>query len=309
MNHYQRSQRNAFTADFPNRAAVYQRDELWIAQQLHASTARFLPVWGAQTLIAGDATLHPALLTAQEAAPLLECAEALIFLGEADGLAYFALAAPESAPDFPALVAPYGRFQELRSIAALLSHAEGSLLAYARAIVTWHLRNRFCGICGGVTRSERGGHQRRCVNPACNAQHFPRTDPAIIVLVTRGSRCLLAVWTPGRYSTIAGFVEPGESLEQAVAREVLEETGIRLASVTYHSSQPWPFPASIMLGFTARAATSRIRLNDGELEAARWFTRAELEAGLHAGMLSLPSPFSIAHRLITDWFEAVRRME
>jgi NAD+ diphosphatase len=137
----------------------------------------------------------------------------------------------------------------------------------------------------------------------CRHEHFPRIDPAIIVLVSDGARVLLgrqAAWPPGRYSTIAGFVEPGESLEDAVVREVAEETGVQVAEVEYHSSQPWPFPSSLMLGFTARASTQEVRLEDKELEDARWFTRAEIASGVP----KLPPPLSISFRLIEHWFDA-----
>src|SRR6202035_1871917 len=146
--------------------------------------------------------------------------------------------------------------------AARLERQEGALLAFARAMLFWHSRHRYCGLCGSPTRSEEAGHMRRCTDPACSAAHFPRTDPAVIMLVTDGDRALLgrqAVWAKGQHSTLAGLVAPGESLE---------ETGIVVDEVVYHSSQPWPFPASIMLGFTARALTTELQVDPGELEAA-----------------------------------------
>ncbi len=148
----------------------------------------------------------------------------------------------------------------------------------------------------------RGGHVLICTNNDCRHEHFPRIDPAIIVLVSDGDRALLgrqAAWPAGRFSTIAGFVEPGESLEDAVTREVFEETGVVVQSIQYHSSQPWPFPASLMLGFMARAVSEEVRLNDCELEEARWFTRAELAGGT----VLFPSTQSISFRLIEQWFD------
>jgi NAD+ diphosphatase len=171
----------------------------------------------------------------------------------------------------------------------------------------WHHRHRFCGVCGSPTDSIEGGFQRLCANPDCGHRHFPRTDPAIIVLVTSGERGLLGrqpSWPKGMYSTIAGFVEPGETLEDAVIREVREETNIELCRVHYHSSQPWPFPSSLMLGFSAQAASSEIRVDEYELENACWFTREELTRKLLANVLRLPSPMSISFRLIEDWFDA-----
>jgi NAD+ diphosphatase len=146
-----------------------------------------------------------------------------------------------------------------------------------------------------------------CTNPQCGQLHFPRTDPAIIVLVTHGEQCLLGrqpTWPAGRYSIIAGFVEPGEGLEAAVAREVREETGIDIKHVRYHASQPWPFPSSLMLGFTAQAANTTIQLKDGELEDARWLSREEIAGELGRGTLRLPPEISISYRLIEGWFDA-----
>jgi NAD+ diphosphatase len=149
----------------------------------------------------------------------------------------------------------------------------------------------------------KGGHVLVCSNPVCRHEQFPRIDPAIIVLVSDAERALLgrqAAWPVGRYSTIAGFVEPGESLEDAVAREVLEETGVQVDRIEYHSSQPWPFPSSLMLGFMAQAVTHEVHLKDQELEDARWFTRAEIIAGTPV----LPPRQSISYRLIETWFDA-----
>ena len=197
-------------------------------------------------------------------------------------------------------------FTDLRRIGPLLARPDGALLAYARGILYWHGRHRFCGVCGSPTRSEEGGHVRRCTSPSCDATHFPRTDPAVIMLVTDGDRALLGrqkVWLPGMHSTLAGFVEPGESLEEAVAREVQEETGIVVDEVTYHSSQPWPFPASIMLGFTARAVTTEVRIDPEELEAARWFDRDFILGHIDDDTFRLPRRDSIARRLVEDWLK------
>lgn len=191
-------------------------------------------------------------------------------------------------------------FEELRPLSPLLRGDEAGLLAYARALGLWRSRQKFCGVCGTTTVPERAGHVIRCTNPACRHEFFPRLDPAIIVLVTDGERALLgrqASWPPGRYSTIAGFVEPGESLEDAVAREVMEETAVQVASSRYHSSQPWPFPSSIMIGFQGIAIPGcEVRVG-AELEAAGWFTRADIESG---GAL-LPPTHSISYQLISAW--------
>ena len=195
--------------------------------------------------------------------------------------------------------------KELRPLAPMLPADSASLLAYARALALWKSRHRFCGACGAPNLPARAGHVMRCSREGCGAETFPRLDPAIIVLVTdpRGERALLgrqASWPAGRYSTIAGFVEPGESLEDAVVREVAEETGVEVGSVSYESSQPWPFPSSLMLGFRAVARTEAITLRDGELEDARWFTREEIANGTPA----LPTIHSISFGLIEDWYDS-----
>jgi NAD+ diphosphatase len=191
-------------------------------------------------------------------------------------------------------------FAELRPLASELPPSEAGLLAYARALNLWRANHRYCSRCGGVMHSCRAGHLRHC--HACGYESFPRLDPAIIVLVHDGDAVLLgrqAGWAPGRYSTIAGFVEPGESLEDAVRREVHEEAGIAARAITYHSSQPWPFPASLMLGFTAEATIAPPVLHDGELEDARWFHREQLLRG----EVGLPPPVSISRRLIDSWLK------
>jgi NAD+ diphosphatase len=190
----------------------------------------------------------------------------------------------------------------LRRAASQLGPGEAGLAAYARALANWQSAMRHCTYCGADLILVDGGHRARCTR--CGRLHFPRTDPAIIVIVECGDFCLLgrqAAWRPRRYSTLAGFVEPGETLAAAVRREVREETGVEVVDCDFHSSQPWPFPASLMLGFTARAAGRSIHLADGELEDARWFTAHDIETGLRGGALELPPPISISRRLIEHW--------
>ncbi len=223
-----------------------------------------------------------------------------VFLGTLEDTAYFAV---EVTADVPA----HGEFRDLRRVGALLDPADGSVLAYARGMIYWHVRHRFCGLCGNPTQSLQGGHVRRCRNADCGASHFPRTDPAIIVLVTDNDRCLLTrqeAWPDGYYSALAGFVEPGESVGEAVAREVAEETGIEIESVRYHSSQPWPFPSSLMLGFTAMYRGGALQVDRDELEDARWYGREELRRLTAAGEIRLPPRASIARRMIDEWLNA-----
>ena len=197
-------------------------------------------------------------------------------------------------------------FSGLRSLAGEVSNSEATLLSYAQAMAAWHHRYRFCGRCGGATHLDQGGHIRQCSQVQCGATHYPRTDPAIIVLVQREDHALFGrkpEWPPNRYSTIAGFVEPGESAEQAVVREVEEETGIDVTAVRYHSSQPWPFPGSLMLGYHAQAGSERISLNDQELEDAIWLSREALASRIEQGLFVPPPSISISYRLIEDWFD------
>jgi NAD+ diphosphatase len=196
-----------------------------------------------------------------------------------------------------------GQFHDLRYLGSVLPADDASLAAHARALVVWHRLQKFCGHCGAMTRAESGGNTRKCRNDECGKTIFPRVEPAIIVLVSNGDRCLLGrqgSWPDGRYSTIAGFVEPGESLEDAVRREVMEETNVKVGNIHYHSSQPWPFPSALMLGFTAEAESEDIQLNDGELDDARWFSLKEMTSGFP----KLPYRISIARRLVDDWILA-----
>lgn len=305
------SARNFLTAG-AERLGERRTDAEWIASALRDPSTRVVPVWRARNLMEIHAEPRALLLSTTEVTSVE--LEQAILLGERDGVRYFAVDLSErEEADLP--VSPAGGFHDLREHGGVLEPGEATLLAHARALYHWHRRHRHCGDCGAPTRSAESGHQRQCTNESCGARHFPRTDPAVIVLVLHGDdadpgqRCLLgrpAAWPKGLYSTVAGFVEPGESLEQAVQREVHEETGVNLNAVHYRSSQPWPFPSSIMLGFFARAATTDIHRNDNELEDARWFTRADIEREVRAGTLSVPRRISIAYRLVEDWYDVGR---
>ena len=283
---------NFFAAEPLDRLGHLRRDTAWL--QAARARGQYLAVWRGKVLLRHGGPPAPAWLTAEVLADHGEVASGVL-LGERDGTPYFVLGlAGEQPPVLP------GAFEELRGAAGTLSGGDAALLAYGRAMVLWHARHGHCSACGAPTGIIEAGHARQC--PRCAAKHFPRVDPAIIVLVGDADRCLLgrqAAWPPGRYSTIAGFVEPGESLEDAVRREVLEETGVRIAEVAYHSSQPWPFPASLMLGFSATPGEDAITLRDGELEDARWFSRDDIATG----RVVLPPRDSIAYRLIGTWFD------
>lgn len=227
--------------------------------------------------------------------------EVASFLGINPGEpAWFTLPASQLVPgDLPVDAS----WVNLRHAAARWSRFDSGVFAYAKALLLWQSRARFCGACGAATQLVRAGHCARCRNPDCALQHFPRTDAAIIVLVQDGNRALLGrqrSWPARRWSTLAGFVEPGESLEDAVRREVGEESGVRLARVDYHSSQPWPFPGALMVGFHAIASDPAISVGE-ELEDARWFAADELLAAVRSGAVDLPPGISISRRLIMDW--------
>ncbi|HEV7371128.1 MAG TPA: NAD(+) diphosphatase [Arenibaculum sp.] len=304
---------NHYAGSSLDRVAARRRDPDWISRQLADGAARVVPLWRGRNLVAdapdGPRAVLLGLADALEAAQAAgQAASDLLLLGLRNGAAVFAadLSAVEEPESLPRL-AGAGRFADLREFGPVIDLDDAALLAYSRGLAWWHQRHRHCGVCGAPTVSVDAGHVRRCGEERCAASHFPRTDPAVIMLVhDGGDRALLGRhgrFPPGMYSTLAGFVEPGESLEEAVAREVGEEVGVAVADVRYHSSQPWPFPGSIMLGFTARTDHGErdLRVDPEELEHARWFTRAELLAARDDGPLRLPRRDSIARRLIEDW--------
>jgi len=224
-----------------------------------------------------------------------------VFLGLADGMPLFATDATGVTPG-------EGHAAGLREAATELPAGEAAIAAYAASLLSWHRRHRFCANCGGPTEVVDAGHERRC--PACDTHHFPRTDPVVIVRVVDGADRLLLgrqpSWAEGRYSVLAGFVEPGETLEDAVRREIHEESGIEVGAVSYVASQPWPFPSSLMLGFHALAEGGEPLADGEELTDVRWFERAEVAAAAAGrGPVALSPPYSIARRLIDGWLAEV----
>ena len=297
---------NVFAGSPLDRAGHRRADAAWLAERLTDPGSRFLPVWRARNLVTLGEPVAAIRLGAATAAALLAEGASAVFLGIEGATAHFAL--DLSHLEESAVRALEGAVEpaDLWAIGGTLARDEAALLAHARALVTWHQRHRFCGACGQPTESREAGHVRACANPTCGAVHFPRTDPAVIMLVTYGERCLLGrqkSWPDPVYSTLAGFVEPGESLEEAVAREVMEEVGVPLGDIAYHSSQPWPFPLSMMIGFTAVAATDRLVIDGSEIADARWLTRAEVRG--HAALgFRLPRLHSIARQLVEHWLAA-----
>ena len=289
-------------------------NENWINSRLHDRNTRIVPVWRNCNLILGHDSPHAVTLSGDHARGLLEIAGEIALLGldgksadDKGASAYFAV--DVSNHELPNLTPIMGQaeFIDLRQIGPLIESHEGSLLAHARGLMYWHRHCRYCNDCGAPAMSAESGRIRRCSNSLCGREHYPRTDPAVIMLVTRegpeGGACLMGRHPnlpPGIYSTLAGFVDQGESLEQAVVREVFEETAIRVEDVQYCASQPWPFPASLMLGFRARAVSYKIDIGADELEDARWFTKRQVE-NIEALGIRLPRKDSIAYWLIAEW--------
>jgi NAD+ diphosphatase len=275
-----------------------------LERSLNAGNARFVPVVGGRPMAAAGGH-GPVDLARADARAAVDGADSVVYLGHDDGVDLFALCF-DDAGTLPRALAAVIDPLELRSAAPVMGREAATLAAYATAMGTWHRNHRFCGACGSPTRASAGGHVLMCTNERCGRDHYPRTDPAVIVLAEHEGHCLLGrkpEWPEGRYSTIAGFVEPGETAEQAVVREVFEETGVEVQAVHYHSSQPWPFPGSLMIGFHAQARERVVELRDGELTEARWMTRGAIAEELASGVLLLPTTISIAYRLIEDWFD------
>ena len=302
-------------------------DGTWDDRAAHRRAAqdpgadRVLPLWRGRPLVAGDGAARRLAWVSPDSPVLAPAGGERLFLGrhgnadlaaadisawEPEGLdraklAMFVDATEYPHPDLP----PDHRFPDMRTLLTVLPPDQAALAGTARALFNWHRSHRFCSACGQPSAWAESGWQRKC--PACGASHFPRTDPVVIMLVTRGDRVLLGRspgWPEGMYSALAGFVEPGETLEAAVRREVWEETGIQVGRVAYAASQPWPWPNSLMLGCLAEAQSDTIR-RDAELEDALWLTRDEavsVLAGLHP-KVRRPRPGAIAHGLLAAWLE------
>ncbi len=302
--HMSSTRPNFFAGPYIDRRADVREAADWPASALSDPETRFILARDTAQLVVTGTQPRIAFVTREHRVLQDPDPQSLVLLGWYQG-SRCVLAELDEAQAFEL---PEGtRFEELRPLSPLLPAEQAGLLAYARALTIWRKRQRFCGVCGFRALPERAGHVIRCTNQADSHEFFPRIDPAIIVLVTDGERALLGrqpTWPPGRYSTIAGFVEPGESLEDAVTREVLEETGVAISNPRYDSSQPWPFPSSLMIGFQADAERgSEIRVGE-ELEDARWFTREEI---LSEGLPYVPPSHSISFRLISTWLKAEER--
>lgn len=301
-----------------DRAAELRGDVPALAAALHDPATRCVLIWRGKPLVTGEAAMD--LLRLPMTHPLLAEADSPpLLMGREDGAAVFSHDISGWMPaDFDAAQAasfldpseyshpacPEGRFAELRKIMTQLSPRDAELAATAKALHGWHATHGFCARCGAASELHQAGWQRIC--PACGGHHFPRTDPVVIMLITRGNRCLLgrsANWPEGMYSCLAGFVEPGETIEAAVRREVWEEAGVRVGRVRYLASQPWAFPASLMFGCHGEALTDEINIDPAELEDAVWVTREEVAdaaAGLRKGLMPARKG-AIAHFMLRNW--------
>ena len=283
-----------------------RRDEQWISDEARSSMSKFLPMWDLNILVSEGPQDGLGWL-GRDDLDRLGVDSTVVFLGLLDGRSHFVIdisgneRAVQELRESGSL-----RFQDCRSVTEFLSGQESGIVSQARAQVNWHNTHGFCSKCGHKTDIGRGGQVRHCSQ--CNSDHFPRTDPVVITVVSDGDRCLLGQ-SHGRlsrssmYSALAGFMDQGESIEEAVTREIMEEAGIRIDNIRYHSSQPWPFPSSLMIGCHADAATTDIAMDTEEMADVRWFPRDEVLLALEgrSDSLAVPGPIAIAHHLIRAW--------
>lgn len=300
-----------FNANPLDRAGNLRRSAGWIAERLNDPTTRVLPLNELKALISFEAGAAPGWRSVADVAPFIARGAPAIFLGLREDRAHFAIdvtGADAKAPPF----CNWGKFIDVRSIAPDLQTGEAGTLAQARAMIDWHARHRFCAVCGAPSAMREAGYSRQCRNGACGASHFPRTDPVVIMLVIDGEECLLGRsrhFPKGNYSALAGFVEPGESIEEAVRREIAEEVSVHIGAVRYVASQFWPFPSSLMIGCFATAESREITLDAQEIEDARWFHRDDIARMLNRGPGDegprMPPPLSLAHQLARRWLAGV----
>ena len=308
------------TGEGLDRAAHHRRDAAWLEEAFAADTVRILLMKEGLPLVEGSGPAHSLQAVGQVMPPgrpllwlgalagVLAPKALRLFLGVTEeGAPVFALDLPASFSLGASPIAGLGQFEDFRIAATGMEAFDGGAAATARALFEWHHRHTFCSACGTGTTVEEAGWKRRC--PDCGAEHFPRTDPVVIMLVVKGDRALMgrqAAWRPGFWSCLAGFVEPGETFEQAAAREVLEESGVKCSGVAdYLFCQPWPFPSSLMIGMILEAESEEVIVDTSELEAARWFSRDEVAAmmaGRHPEAFG-PMPIAIAHHVVMAWLE------
>jgi NAD+ diphosphatase len=300
-----RSRRNRFSSVRLDRLVEFRDDHDWVKHTLESEAARYVPLWHSRSLLAATDEGQLAVYLKPGELDRLDTIQPPTLLGTDGKRYFFAVSINNEQRDQVLSTHPEARFIDLRRASVDMDAKHAGVLAYAKALHYWQHRHGFCGVCGHPNRLLSSGHKLVCSNEECARQSFPRIDPAIIVLVTHEDACLLgrnANWPPRHFSTLAGFVEPGESLEDALIREVYEEAQVRLKNIDYVSSQPWPFPASSMCGFYAEAESRDCTVSE-ELEELRWFTVSELRDAVNDGSLHLSPPVSIAFRLLADWYK------
>ena len=310
-----RAEPHIFAGSPLNRAAHLRRDPATLQELLARSDSKMLPLWQLKALVTTGTATNLAWQTVDGLTDDPRSNE-VIFLGLDGETARFATGLDGEAD--PTKTGPplrgAGTFEEVRGLASRLPANETSIAAQARTLIGWHERHRYCAQCGTPSELSDGGYRRDCPNEACGARHFPRTDPVVIMMVVKDDMALLgrqSFWVPGMFSTLAGFMDPGETIEEAVRREVFEETGVRVGDVMYHSSQPWPFPSSLMIGCIGRAISEDLKVDTREVEDAAWFTRDQVREGIELiksgqpedGTFHLPFPASIAHQLAAWWVD------
>ena len=300
---------NTFAGNPLNRASERRKDETWLAEQLKSDQSLGIAIWNGKPLVEStkEGGVQIAYLPSRMVAEMAGGAERLLFMGLWKETAVFALDIEGGADPADGPLSGLGRFEDLRGLAMRLPHTDAAILATAKQMFEWRRRHKHCANCGEPSMVAEGGWKRAC--PSGNVEHFPRTDPVVIMLAVHGDRCMLGrqeIWPKGMFSSLAGFLEPGETIEEACARELHEEAGLKTASVVYHSTQPWPYPSSLMIGLIAQVEDDNAVPDQTELSEVRWFTKAEALA-LLAGKLEntfAPGSMAIAHQLIKAWAES-----
>ncbi|MBX3482098.1 NAD(+) diphosphatase [Phenylobacterium sp.] len=297
---------NTFAGNPLNRASERRADADWLAGQLGSSDSLGLAIWNGKPLVekTKEGGVQIAYLPAKMVDELSGGPERLLFMGLWKDTAVFAVDLEGTSDPAQGPLQGLGEFMDLRQIALRLPDTDAAILATAKQMFEWRRRHQYCASCGQPSQAMDGGWKRKC--PACDAEHFPRTDPVVIMLAVHGDRCMVGrqeIWPKGMFSALAGFLEPGESIEEACARELNEEAGLKTVSVRYHSTQPWPYPSSLMIGLIAEVEDEDARPDQTELSEVRWFSREEARALVRGEYTDTfcPQPMAIAHQLIKAW--------
>ncbi len=301
---------HTFAGNPLDRGEALRGDADKIAEFLAKDDSRFACFHNLNPLLKAGDVAYICWVTGWAVNDLIAAGAVWVFLGLRDGRAHFAVDVSSlKNPDTEGPLEGLGAFLDMRAAAMQLDPAEAGILAHGKALIDWHLRHHFCAVCGTATEMRQAGSSRNCTNADCGAEHFPRTDPVVIMLALHGDTCLLgrqSMFPAKMFSALAGFIEQGENLEEAVRREIWEEAGVKVGAVKYHSSQPWPFPSSLMIGCHCEALTTDIDTSSDEIDEAYWFDKATVRDALAGNVpdtLWVPPPFAIAHQLLRSWAE------